>query len=327
MILITGGTGFLGRELIHQLLSDGRKVRVLYRTEDKLSALQPFLKDIETVQGDLLDVASLELAMKGVSEVYHCAGFTGFLRSDYQKLMKVNVEGTANLVNIMLLAGVRRLIYVSSIYAYGALPGKTITEESKWESTRWNTRYGLSKMLAEREVWRGQEEGLQTMIVQPGVILGPDAREDAAINAVIEAVDKGFPFYLPGQKGYVDVRDVAKVMIELMDKEAFGQKFIVVAEHASTKVLLQEVAHALGKVAPSKQLPSWIAPLMALADMLLSFFSGKKRRLALENIRISLQPFTYSNQKLQKTLDFQFIPLKETIGHVVARYQSSKATS
>jgi dihydroflavonol-4-reductase len=327
MILITGGTGFLGRELIHQLLSDGRKVRVLYRTEDKLSALQPFLKDIETAQGDLLDVTSLESAMKGVSEVYHCAGFTGFLRSDYQKLMKVNVEGTANVVNAMLHSGVRKLIFVSSIYAYGALPGKTISEESKWESTRWNTRYGLSKMLAEREVWRGQEEGLQTIIVQPGVILGPDAREDAAINAVIQAVDRGFPFYFEGQKGYVDVRDVAKVMIELMDKEVFGHKFIVVAEQVSTKVLLEEVALALGKEAPQKQLPSVVAPLMALADMLISLFSGRKRRLALENIRISLQSFSYSNQKLMETLDFQFIPLRETVQHVVARHRSRKVAS
>jgi len=327
MILITGGTGFLGRELIHQLLSDGRKVRVLYRSEDKLSTLQPFLKDIEIAQGDLLDVKSLEVALEGISEVYHCAGFTSFLRGDYQKLMKINVEGTANLVNAMLHTKVSKLIYVSSIYAYGALPGKTITEESKWESTRWNTRYGLSKMLAEREVWRGQEEGLQTMIVQPGVILGSDAGAEAAMNAVIEAVDKGFPFYLPGQKGYVDVRDIAKVMIELMDKEAFGQKFIVVAEQVTTKVLLQEVALALGKEAPSRQLPKWMAPLMALADMIICFFSGSKRRLALENIRVSLQPFSYSNQKLRETIDFQFIPIKESVQHIIARYKSTKATS
>jgi dihydroflavonol-4-reductase len=327
MILITGGTGFLGRELIHQLLSDGRKVRVLYRTEDKLAALQPFLKDIEIVQGDLLDVSSLEMALKGVSEVYHCAGFTGFLRSDYQKLMKVNVEGTANVVNAMLHSGVRRLIYVSSIYAYDTLPGRTISEESKWESTRWNTRYGLSKMLAEREVWRGQEEGLQTIIVQPGVILGPDAREDAAINAVIQAVDRGFPFYFEGQKGYVDVRDVAKVMIELMDKDVFGQKFIVVAEQVSTKVLLEEVAHALGKKAPQKNMPSGVAPFLAIADILISFFTGRKRRLALENIRISLQSFSYSNQRLKETLDYQFLPLKETVQYVVERYLSSKNVS
>lgn len=327
MILITGGTGFLGRELIHQLLSDGRKVRVLNRTDDKLSALQPFLKDIEIVQGDLLDVSSLESAMSGISEVYHCAGFSGFLRSDYQKLMKVNVEGTANVVNAMLHSGVRKLIFVSSIYAYSAAPGKTITEESKWESTRWDTKYGLSKMLAEREVWRGQEEGLQTIIVQPGVILGPDVREEAAINAVIQAIDKGFPFYFEGQKAYVDVRDVAKVMIELMDKEVYGQKFIVVAEHLSTKLLLEEIALAKGKVAPGRKMPSGLAPLLAIADMLISFFTGRKRRLALENIRISLQSFSYSNQKLIQTLDFKFIPLRETIQHVVARYRISKDVS
>jgi dihydroflavonol-4-reductase len=327
MILVTGGTGFLGQELIHQLLAAGKQVRVMYRSEDRLSVLQPFLRQIETVQADLLDTSALEIALKGVTEVYHCAANTSFLRRDDDGLMKVNVEGTANLVNAMLHFGVPRLLFVSSVYAYGTLPGKPVEESIKWEKTPFNTRYGLSKMLAEREVWRGQEEGLQTMIVQPGVIIGPGTWGGTAISEIIKVMEKGFPFYFPGRKGYVDVRDVAEVMIRLMELDACGEKFIVVSENIDTKALLEKLAVLLEKPAPGVRLPAISAPLIALADSMISLLTGRERRFALSNLRISLQAYTYSNEKIKGRLSYNFRSVSESLEHLVALYKEEQPFS
>jgi nucleoside-diphosphate-sugar epimerase len=325
MILVTGGTGLVGSELVRQLVAQNRKVRVIYRQQARLEPLLDYIDKVEFFEADILDITLLREAMEGVTQVYHAAAYISFLPGDYERLMKVNVEGTANVVNAMADAGVNRIVYVSSIAAIGGSPGKVITEDTKWEKNPYNTRYGLSKMLAEREIWRGvAEHGLEAVILNPGIILGTGFWEEKNTARLWDAAWKGMPFYTPGTNGYVDVQDVARLMILLMDSNIVNERFIAVAENLSFKELMQQIAATLGKPAPRYAIQKWMAYFIAPADWLSSSLSGGKRRLTLENLRVSLAPFHYSNQKIKDTLGFKFMPISQTIRRITDAYREYK---
>lgn len=324
MILVTGGTGLVGSELIKKLAASGKQIRVLYRSEERLKPLLPFKHQLDFFQGDILDISSLETAMIGVEQVYHSAAFISFQGSSYEQLMKVNVEGTANVVNAMLSAGVPRLLHVSSIAAIGGLPDTLITEETKWEKNPYNTRYGLSKMLAENEVWRGVAEGLEAVIVNPGIILGTGFWEEKNTIRLLEAVQKGMPFYTPGSNAYVDVRDVVNIMIQLMDSPIINERFILASENTGIQHLLELIAAEMNVAAPDKALPGWLTPFLPLADWVISKVKGSPRRLTRENMKVSLRNFQYSNQKLVKAIGYQYIPLSETVRHLVQAYRKER---
>jgi dihydroflavonol-4-reductase len=324
MILVTGGTGLVGSELIKKMAESGKQVRVLFRSEDRLKTLLPYKNQLDFVQGDILDISSLESAMQGVEQVYHSAAFISFQSDSYEQLMKVNVEGTANVVNAMLNFGVPRLLHVSSIAAIGGLPDTLITEETKWEKNPYNTRYGLSKMLAENEVWRGVAEGLEAVIVNPGIILGTGFWEEKNTIRLLEAVQKEMPFYTPGANAYVDVRDVVNIMIQLMDSAIVNERFILASENTGIRNLLELIATEMGVTAPDKALPGWLTPFLPLADWFLSKLKGSPRRLTKENLKVSLRNFQYSNQKLVDAIGYQYIPLSETVRHLVKAYREER---
>lgn len=325
MVLVTGGTGFLGLELVEQLVANGEAVRVIYRDAKRLEKLRHLEDKVEFFEADILDVSLLEQAMQGITSVYHSAAHISFRKADYNQLMKVNVEGTANVVNAMLFAGVKRLVHVSSIAAIGGWPYKLITEETKWEKNPFNSRYGLSKMLAEREVFRGMEEGLEVVVVNPGVIIGPGLWEEKSMPRLFDAVEKGMPFFMSGTNAYVDVKDVAKAMLLLMKAPINGERYILISENKDLQSLLSEIARLLGKKEPQFKLPQIIAQLLAPADAILSWISGKKQKLSAENIKISLQHFEYSSQKFQQEFGFKFIPVSDSLIEIAAEFRKYKS--
>ena len=252
MILVTGGTGLVGSHLSLDLALTNANVRALYRTKSKLEEVKKIFSyyinnfetvfnKIEWVQTDILDIPALELVFKDVDYVYHAAAFISFNPKDFDLLQKTNVEGTANIVNLCIAHGIKKLCYVSTIGTIGpSLPGKKATEENEWTGQNANV-YALTKHAAEMEVWRGSQENLDIVIVNPGVIIGPGFWQTGS-GTLFKTVKKLKKHYPPGGSGFVSITDVTKVMIGLMQSSITGQRFILVSENLSFKDILSKLS-------------------------------------------------------------------------------------
>ncbi|WP_133575338.1 NAD-dependent epimerase/dehydratase family protein [Pedobacter metabolipauper] len=312
MILVTGATGFLGTELLHQLTEQGLTVRALKRNN---SAISPLVKDktgIEWVVADINDISSLEDAFEGITRVYHCAAVISFDSKDKQKLLKINIEGTSNIVNLCAEHNIR-LLHVSSVAALGnAKKGALITEKDFWEYDSKAHAYAISKYEGEMEVWRGIAEGLDAVIVNPSVIIGAGAGFTGS-GAIFKLVKEGLSFYTRGATGIVDVTDVAKSMIALMNSKESAERFTISAENYNYKQFFTEIANGFGVKAPAKEAKPWMLGMAWRAAKIASLFTGKPAALTSDAARSSLNESLYSNEKIKNTLGFEFKPLKQSI--------------
>ena len=271
MVLVTGASGFLGGELVKQLIAKGESVRIIKRATSDISHLQNILDKINVVEGDILDVSFLEDAFEGIEKIYHVAAVVGYDSTYYDAMYKCNIEGTANVVNIALDKGIKKLLYVSSIAAIGGKPDEWITEETKWEKTKWTAHYGITKMLAEREVWRGMQEGLEAVIVNPGIIVGYSQNDNKATMRLFQRIANGkMPVYTNGTNGFVSVEDVADICIQLMNSKTHSERFIVVGENISFKTYFEQIAKQLQVAPPKKALNKKIGYWLIALDWLLS---------------------------------------------------------
>lgn len=314
MVLVTGASGFLGGELVQQLVANGESVRIIKRASSKLAHLSSILHKIEIVEADILDVPSLETAFEGIEKVYHSAAVIGYDSSFYDAMYKCNIEGTANVVNVALAKGVKKILHISSIAAIGGKPNELITEKTKWEKNEWTTHYGITKMLAEREIYRGIAEGLNAVIVNPGIIIGVGNDEHKSLIQLFKRIAaKKMPFYTTGTNGFVDIEDVARTSILLMNSDVVAERFILIGENISFKNYFEKIAGATGVEAPQRALNKTNGNLFVFLDWLSSKFTHKKRGLTKENLKVSLEKFEYSNEKIKQQLNYSFIPLDETI--------------
>lgn len=309
-VLVTGAAGLVGNELLNQLLKEGFQVSALFHSTP-ISFSHP---NLETVQCDILDVTGLEKAMEGITHVYHCAAIVAFDPSDKQRLLKINVEGTANVVNACIDADVKRLVHVSSVAALGRIrEGETITEEMNWTEETNNSIYGKSKYLGELEVWRGIGEGLQAVIINPTIILGGN-NWNTGSSAIFKTAYNEFKWYPEGITGFVDVRDVARAMILLMNSEINAQRFILNSENLTYKEAFSEIATCFGKKPPYKKATSFLVELVWRLEAIKSILARKKHLLTKETARTSKTKVYFDNSKILKALpQFEFTKIKETI--------------
>lgn len=328
MILITGGTGLVGSHLLLSLLKKGESVRAIHRKNSNIQAVRDIFKiysdqvdflfdKIEWVEADITDIPALEEAFKGVSIVYHCAAYVNFNPSKYPVLKKVNIEGTANIVNLSLHFGIRKLCFVSSV---ATLSKKTdeqfMTEKSYWNPDEKNSVYGISKYGAEMEVWRGTQEGLNAVIVNPGVILGVAPDEDSS-GIATKLGSRGFPFYPSGSIGIIDVRDVVNIMIELTDSSVVNERFILVNENISYRSLMTDLAHLSGKKAPAKKLSKTLMQIISSIDGVCHSIFRTRRKITKDIVRSMFKKSEYSNKKIVDLLDYDFIPTEDTLSFIV----------
>lgn len=309
-IFVTGGAGLVGKELVQQLLDENYRVRALYH-RSPITIEHP---NLEKIQGDLLDVVLLEDAMDGITHVFHCAALVSYDPADRYRLMKQNVEGTANVVNACIDAGIKKLVYVSSVAAIGRpKDGKPVDETVQWTEENNSSNYGKSKFLAEMEVWRGVGEGLKAVIVNPSLILGGDDWNSGS-SAIFKSVYDGFPWYSEGVGGFVDVKDVADAMIRLMNSEISSERFILNSESLSFKEVFQTIAKCFGKKPPHKKVTPFLAELVWRLEALKARITGKKPLVSKETARISFSRVSYDNSKIIASLPgFSFTPITETI--------------
>ncbi len=319
MILVTGGAGLLGKELIIQLLAQGKQVRAIYNK----TPLPDFHSDkLEQVQCNILDVTGLEEAMKGIEQVYHSAAIVTFNPKKKRELFKINIEGTANVVNAALDAGVKKMVHVSSVAALGRIRENIpINETMNWTEETSNSRYGQSKYLAELEVWRGIGEGLDAVMVNPVLILG-DGDWNSSSSRVFKSVYEEFPWYTDGITGFVDVRDVAKAMIQLMDSNISAERFIISAEDRNFQDVFNLIAKAFGKKPPHKKVTPALAKIVWRLEAIKSRFTGKEPLVTKETAATALAKVHFDNSKLKRYLPgFTYRAIEETIAHTCALLQ------
>jgi dihydroflavonol-4-reductase len=314
MVLVTGGSGLVGKELITQLLAAGKPVRAIY---NKTPLANFASANLQQLQCDILDVVQLEEAMKGIEQVYHCAAIVTFNPRRKQQMFKINIEGTANVVNAALEAGVKKMVHVSSVAALGRIrEHEPITELMNWTEETSNSAYGQSKFLAEMEVWRGIAEGLEAVMINPTIILGA-GNWDEGSTKLFQSVYNEFPWYAEGTTGFVDVKDVARVMMLLMQSNITGQRFILSAENKSYKQVFDAMAAAFGKKPPHKKVTPFIAAIVWRIEAIKSWFTKNDPLITKETAKTALAKVQFDNSKLLKFLpNFVYTPVNDTIREV-----------
>ncbi len=318
--LVTGGSGMLGAHLIIKLLQDGHKVKALYRQSVPDF---PTSTQVEWVRGDILDVLLLEAAMQDVEHVYHCAAIVSFNDSRKDEMYKTNIEGTANVVNSALQSGVQKLCHVSSVAVFGKpITSTPIDEGEDFNEVKTNSNYGKSKYMAEMEVWRGIAEGLKAVIINPSIILGAGNWNESSSKIFKTAYDE-FAWFTEGVTGFVDVEDVTKAMLLLMNSEISGQRFILSAENLTYKTVFSTIANGFNKKPPHKKVTPFIAGIVRRLEGLKSIFGNKDPLLTKETAEAALMEVRYNNEKLKSYLSgFEYSPISSTIKRVCDEFKT-----
>ena len=314
------------------LLRSGQQVRALCRPGSNLERVRDLFRwygaqaealyaKIEWVTGDLTDIPSLDIAMDGATAVYHCGALISFDPADRNRLLKVNQEGTRNIVNICLHKKIPRLYYTSSIATIGGTSG-TVSENDLWDPVHTNV-YATSKYLGEMEVWRGSQEGLQTFIVNPGVIFGP-GNWDEGSGRFFSRVAGGLRYYPPGGTGFIGLEDTVRCILALARKGVYRQRFLLVSENLSYRSVLETIARNLGVQPPSRPLRRWHLELLWRLDWARQRLTGSPRQLSRSMARHMGGPGRYSNEKVREALGYSFQPMEEVIAACATAFKKDR---
>ncbi len=328
MIFVTGGTGLVGAHLLFGLTSSGKKVKALKRKSSNLQLVmktfswysenpEELFNLIEWVDGDLLDYFGLEKLLEGITEIYHCAAIVSFDPKERKKMIANNVEGTSNLVNAALENGVKKICHVSSVAALGHFEnGQSITEETNWVPSKKVSAYSESKFFSETEIWRGMEEGLDAVIVNPSIILGP-ANWETGSAKMFKTVWSGMKFYTRGVTGFIDVKDVVKAMILLMEESNFesakNNRFLLSAKNISYGEVFFQIADALGNPRPAFYANSFLLGIVWRATRFISFLTGKSPLITRETAANARRVRNFDGSKITRLFGFQYLPVSDSI--------------
>lgn len=321
MVLVTGASGFLGRHLVSHLSSEGVKVRALYHLHPP-DEFMASLAGVEWMPCDLLDVVAVEAAMQGITALYHCAGIVSYDPRRSDEMIHFNSEGTANIVNTAIQIGDVRMVHVSSIAALssGTKIRPVVSEADEWGRDQYHSAYGLSKYLAEMEVWRGIGEGLDAVIVNPGVILGTGTRSDHSTKLMALA-QKEFPYYTNGVTAWVDVADVVQTMYRLMNTGITGERYIVSGGDYSYREVMDKMAAALHKKASHIHATPLLTGIMWRWKALKSSLTGVASGVTKETAHSAQLISHYDSAKLLSTFpDFTYQKIEDTIARMAVPF-------
>ena len=332
MTLVTGATGILGRVIVLELLKRGKTVRATKRKTSNLEEVRhsfkfytenpdEFFNKIEWVDIDFDDIDSLKIAVNGVEEVYHCAAKVSFHPDARKKMYHTNIDGTKNLLYACENSSVKKFCFVSSIAVLdGFNENGMMDEDSDFNSKLEHSAYAESKHFSEMEVWRASAEGLNVVIVNPGMIIGSGNWNESS-GLIYENFTKGFTF--SGGTSYVDVRDVAKISVELMEKNIFGERFILISENKRYSEMTNFVRNKLGKSTP-KILSKSVLNFAKILNFCFGWFIPSLKMANKVNIDSVTNLNPVSNQKIRERLDYEFIPVEESLDFHLKNYRQDK---
>lgn len=316
----------VGSHLLLELLKSGNKVRAIHRKNSDLQAVKKvfsyykpadevdfLFSKIQWIEANLNDIPALTEVFNGVSTVYHCAALISFDTSEEKILRKINIEGTANIVNLCVVFKIKKLCYISSIAAMDVSLGeKYVTENFTWNQEKYHNEYAISKHGAEIEVWRGTQEGVPAIIMNPGVILGPGFW-NAGSGQLFKKTDEGLNYHFPKTTGFVGVQDVVKAASIVMESNIQNEQYIVVAENLSFRDVLGLVAEGIQKPSPKKRLKPWMVFIGWMYQSVANFLFGTKKLIAREDYKSLFKHTFYSSAKLRSEFPFQYTPIREVI--------------
>ncbi len=336
MILVTGGTGLVGAHLLAKLVATEEKIRATFRSKEKLAVSKKifsyyyaeetdsYFSRIEWAQADITDIPALSDAFQGITNVYHCAGFISFDPSDKEILRKINIEGTANIVNLCLSFNIHKLCHVSSVATLeNQFPGKPVTEESNFDLGKNHSWYSITKYAAEIEVWRGSQEGLDVVIVNPGIIIGPGTWNSGS-GLLFQKIWEGFSYHFPKTTGFVAVEDVAAIMVQLMNSPIKNERFLLSAENLDFKTLLNTIANVLKKPIPTRSLKPWMLSLGWTLQWIGNKLFGIKRQIPKSSNKSLFEVTIYDSSKIKNALSLEFSPIKDSVEHTGAIFLKEK---
>ncbi|EJL70073.1 NAD-dependent epimerase/dehydratase family protein [Chryseobacterium populi] len=333
MVFVTGATGILGRIIVLELLKRGKKVRAAKRPTSNLNEVKhsytfytespgDFFNKIEWVDTDFDDINSLQDALKGVEEIYHCAAKVSFNPKDEKEMYHTNIKGTGNLLFACEGSEVKKFLHVSSVAVLDGFNEKgELDEDSEFNPKLEHPAYAISKHLSEMEVWRASAEGLNTIILNPGIIIGSGNWNQSSGELFHTFEDNSFTF--SGGSSYVDVRDVAKIAVELMEKNVFGERFIIVSGNKKYAEVGHQIRKKLGlkdaRILSKTQLNAgrW-------GNILFGWLIPKLKIVTRSNIESITSFNTISNHKIKEKLEYQFIPVQESIDFHLNNYINDK---
>lgn len=332
MILVTGGTGLVGAHLLYELAQNYERIRATVRPSSDIKAVRKvfgyytenaeadkLFNRIDWVTADINDIPALTTAFEGIDHVYHCAALISFDPSDEKKLRKINIEGTANVVNLCIARKVKKLCYVSSVAAIGSGPSNTeIDETAKWNAEEDHNDYAISKYGAEIEVWRGTQEGVDTVIVNPGIVVGPGFW-DSGSGQIFSRIDRGLKYHFPKVSGFVGVKDVVIAMTRLMESDIKNEKFILVSENLSFEYVLRSTAEYMDRPKPSRQLKKWMITMGWIFQKIGSWF-GRKRQVTRDSIRGLYSKTYYNSSRVSETVRLEFTPMHKVFRDTAQLY-------
>ena len=335
MILVTGGTGLVGSHLIYQLTLENNVIRATHRADSDIERVKllfkfyskdfnELFKKIEWIEADLNNLLQLQDAFKDISFVYHCAAYISFDPSRYEILRRVNIRGTANIVNLCINNKIKKLCHVSSVATLG-YNIKEIDENNYWDGNKHKSAYAISKYGAEMEVWRGVQEGVKSVIINPGVIIGPGFSK-SAFGTIIKMVTNKKRFHTCGKTGYVDVRDIANIMIRLMNSKIENERYILVNKNLSYKKVIDMVSSNLGMKNKSTFVSKSKLKIALVFDLVSSKFFSKERKLSKALCKTLTRKFNYSSKKIKKNLNFEFTSILETFEKSCQFYSQEKSS-
>lgn len=336
MVVVTGATGLVGSHLLLYFLQQQEKIKAVYRSEESVERTERFLCQcgieatvikqlISWEEADICNPEEVFQALKGCSKVIHCAALVSFSPKDEIPLYRINVQGTRNVVNASLELGISDFVHLSSTAAIGSTKNNEAkTELHKWKKEEKNSVYSITKHLAELEVYRGMEEGLSILVLNPGIIIGPGKWNEGSAE-LFRKIDRGLKFFTKGTNGYVDVRDVAKAAVSLPTVPDEENRFLLVAENLSYQTVFEGIAKALGKAAPNLEVKPWMVELAWRIDKFISVLLFKKTMVTKETARTSMKKVRYSSQKIKSHHHFTFTPIKEAIVRTGSFYQKDFA--
>ncbi len=335
MILVTGGTGLVGSHLIYQLTLENNVIRATHRADSDIERVKllfkfysknfnQLFKKIEWIEADLNNLSQLQDAFKDISFVYHCAAYISFDPSRYETLRRVNIRGTANIVNLCINNKIKKLCHVSSVATLG-YNIKEIDENNYWDGNKHKSAYAISKYGAEMEVWRGVQEGVKSVIINPGVIIGPGFSK-SAFGTIINMVTNKKRFHTCGKTGYVDVRDIANIMIRLMNSKIENERYILVNKNLSYKKVIDMVSSNLGIKNKSTFVSKSKLKIALVFDLVSSKFFNKERKLSKALCKTLTRNFNYSSKKIKKNLNFEFTSILETFEKSCQFYSQEKSS-
>lgn len=334
MVLISGATGFLGTHLLKKLCAEKtEQIRAIYRTEPKKTysllilkkllpkEFHPYILQIEWVKADVLKIPSLDNIFIGVKHVYNCAGWVGNSSRSEAQMRKVNIEGVANMVNLAITHKVEKFCHVSTIAALGQYPNTNkVDEEAPRESQHHRSDYSITKYGAELEVWRASQEGLDIIMVNPGVILG-SGFFDSGSGLIFSKILQNTSFFPSKRTGFIFVEDVTKTMVKLMQSDIKNQRYILVGDNTSFKFMMDKIADAFAKKKPAIKANKLMLYIIWFFQIIQSLFKPLKTQLTLNTIRQMNSNTIYVNDKSVKELKLTYTSMDEAIKLIFEEYK------